>query len=156
MSNYSYSEYLYLEPLENVNLFINISDNFFEGSLSFLINDYVKVDLFTTLLNTFSETFIPPTAIVNMEIESYWDMSLNNYTQVTVLDGSLSDHPGNGFILQWNWHIENVTDPSDSMDLSGRMVRATFAHHDTNYYVNLTVEDNFGMVGMDSVQYYNP
>jgi flagellin-like protein len=155
-SNYSYTDPLYMDAMEKLNIFINVSNNFFESSLSFLVNDYVKVDVFTGLLNTFSETFIPPTAIINMQVESYWDMEASNYTQVIVLDGSMSDHPGNGFILQWNWHVENSSDPSDSMDLSGRKVRVDFPNHNTDYHVNLTVCDNFGMLGTDSITYHNP
>jgi hypothetical protein len=108
--------------------------------------DPLTIEITTTLSNTFSKTFYPPTAIIQIITESQWDPSTGDYKDFLILDGSSSDHPGDAYIISWKWMIDNST------NLHGRKVRApdlTTGSHT----ITLTVTDNFGMRNSYTIPY---
>jgi hypothetical protein len=74
----------------------------------------ISVKFKTALGNTFEKTFFPPNPIINIEYQSYQDGTGATVNR-EVLDGSQSDHPGDGYIVEWNWHIS--TEPYLFRDL---------------------------------------
>ncbi len=115
-------------------------------------NDPIQFDISTNLVNTFSKTFIPPTAIIKIETES-----LPAGPSFYILDGSASDHPGEGYIIKWEWNVTNTTSPAHSTYPYGRKTQIDptfgFGGPGNIYWVNLTVTDNFGMNGFSAFQY---
>lgn len=145
---------LTLDAMEKVNVFVNKSNGFYEKDLTFRGNNYVEIELFTKMRNSFSRSFIPPTAIIVIEQRSLWDASSDSYEPYEILDGTESDHPGDGYIVSWEWHIENKTN-NEELTFTGRKVRVDFTITDINHWINLTVTDNHGMKGTDSIEYYH-
>jgi hypothetical protein len=111
-------------------------------------------------VNTFSKIFIPPTAIIIITTESQWDPTIppsGDFTGVLILDGSLSDHPGDGYIKKWSWTITQTAGPGivePQYDTIGRKIRAPdYLTDGDTYDIVLTVEDNYGMTGSITIQY---
>jgi hypothetical protein len=112
-------------------------------------NDPLQCDISTNLVNTFSKTFIPPTAIIQIVTESQWNSTGLKYEPFLILDGSLSDHPGSGQIIRWDWTFNHTILP-----LSGRKIRAPDELTDgTPYTITLMVTDLYGMSGSASINY---
>ncbi|MFP4545394.1 MAG: hypothetical protein ACLFPN_00925, partial [Methanomassiliicoccales archaeon] len=147
---YSYTNDTYLKGMERAFLDITVNESFFSEP-TFLKSHYVKIEVITSYSNDFSKVFMPPTSVVEVEVQSQWNSDASDYDQYLILDGSGSDHPGEGYMVQWSWHLENTTGSWDQ-DLTGRKVRADLPESGT-YYLNLTVVDNFGMEGFDSLTY---
>ena len=119
------------------------------------INEPIILEISTGLINTFSQAFIPPTAIIKINTESLWNGSGGGaYDNYTILDGSESDAPGAGYILKWKWHIENKAIPEYNV-IFGRKAVAKFDKFTGYHWVNLTVTDNFGMIGKSSLYYFH-
>lgn len=106
----------------------------------------------TALGNTFEKTYYPPNAVLRIQTESF-PTGRNDYY---ILDGSLSDHPGDGYIVSWNWNVTNITGSEylspepvgrNTMISNSSFINAT---EDYEYRVNLTVIDNFNMIGKSS------
>ncbi|MEM0466509.1 MAG: hypothetical protein QXX20_02755 [Candidatus Thermoplasmatota archaeon] len=114
-------------------------------------NDAITFSLYTSLVKEFTKTFIPPTAIIKIDVES-----LPGGKSYYVLDGSASDHPGDGYIIKWNWNVTNISKqpPNNYQHFAGRktQIDPNFGFNPTTYkyWVNLTVSDNYGMKGMTS------
>jgi hypothetical protein len=103
--------------------------------------DAIIVEAITLRGNSFKRVFYPPSAIIEINTESQWNPDIGNYSDFMILDGSLSDHPGDGFIVKWNWtiHISSST----SITRYGRKVRVDLPIDS----IDLLVTDNFGMKG---------
>jgi len=113
-------------------------------------NDAINFEIVTSLTNTFSKSFMPPTSIIKIITESQWDPSLPGYTDFIILDGSLSDQSSDGYITNWAWDIQG---PSTAT-LEGRKVRApSFLTDGNTYTINLEVADNYGMKGNSTLSY---
>lgn len=113
-------------------------------------NDAITFSLYTSLTKEFTKTFIPPTAIIRVITESQWNSTTNDYKSLLILDGSLSDHPGeDAYILSWNWSIDGVL-----LSNLGRKVRAPDSLLvGPNHTLTLTVTDNFGMTATSTITY---
>jgi len=97
----------------------------------FLKKSPVKVELLTDRVNLFSKVFSPPNPIADVRYTPGANPSL-------ILDASGSTAP-NGFITNYEWYIN-----SNSTPLSG--IREQYPYTPgTNYTIDLTVTDNFGM-----------
>lgn len=108
-------------------------------------NTPITLEIITGLTNTFEKTFYPPTSIIKITTESQWDYTSQNYTDFYILDGSLSDHPGDGYIVNWDWFIQ--PESATSFAKTGRKIRADPPLD----WINLTVIDNYGMIGTSTL-----
>jgi flagellin-like protein len=125
---------------------------FFEA----LQNEPLIIKIYTSRGNIFEKTFYPPSAIIKIITES-----LPGGTSHYILDGSASDHPGDGYIIKWEWDVSDVTNsPSIYADPEpyGRKTQITdasfsFGEVGHKYRVDLTVTDNYGMKGNTSFYY---
>jgi flagellin-like protein len=148
---------LYIHPRELITFRLtNLNEKTISPVLGLIIDDKtpITIKVTTVLTNVFEETFFPPTTIIMIKTEALWNGS--NYQGYIILDGSLSDHPGNGYIAQWYWTIENATDPNIyNWSNQGRKIRAEFNESQNNvkYIIKLEVIDNFGMRGKASLFY---
>jgi len=114
----------------------------------------ITIKIKTALGNTFEKTFYPPNPVIRIQTESLPTGGDDYY----ILDGSLSDHPGDGYIVSWKWNVTNTSDNGNLDYLEpepvGRkaMIDSSFinATEDYKYRVNLTVIDNFNMIGKSS------
>ncbi|MGB0652471.1 MAG: hypothetical protein ACPGQL_04660 [Thermoplasmatota archaeon] len=115
----------------------------------------ITLELFTGYQNTFERTFIPPTAIPVIRIENV-DLG-TGYSDVQILDGSLSDHPLGTAIVAWDWAIDQYVGAPDGDDYTeaGRKVAASDIDANCDgaggnlFDVTLTVTDRYGMKGSD-------
>lgn len=108
----------------------------------------ITVKVTTSYVNDFEKTFYPPSAIISVTTEQQWNSSATppQYEPYVILDGSKSDHPGDGYIIRWAWDVEGSKD-------YGRKIRFDNFKSGLNN-VTLTVTDNNGMKGIDTVKYY--
>ncbi len=154
--SYSYLSNISIEPHEQLNIMITPND-LFGNNVKFKSSDYVELAISTDYQNTFSRAFMPPSAVIKLSTESQWNASANhntgNYTDYLILDGSGSAAQSGSFLVSYQWTIQNVSHPSVSISLSGIKVRANFPTIGANW-VNLTVQDNNGMISVGSVIYY--
>lgn len=135
-------------------LCINITPiNLFETGINFKATGYVEISISTGFQNSFTHVFMPPSAVISLSTETQWNASSNNYTDYLILDGSRSTAQADSFIVSYRWHIENATDSSNNLSFNGMKARADFPTKGANL-VSLTVEDNHGMISVDSVMYY--
>jgi len=145
-----------IHPREQIRLTINISNGDVVIFKNITTNDAIILHIFTSLTNDFTKTFIPPTAIIQIVTESQWNSTSHNYETYLILDGSLSDHPGSGYIARWEWKITTNNSGTIEYDLNrtGRKIRAIFATPNLYHTITLTVTDNYGMIATDTVEYY--
>lgn len=94
----------------------------------------ITIGVFTSLLNNFGRTFMPPTPIVKTRIECE-DLGVAD-RDVLVLDGSATTPRGN-----WS-DLANTT----SRNYSGKLVRAIF-NSSGPFRAHVTVTDDTEMVG---------
>ena len=128
-----------LQGREQIALSINMSEDIF-NSPSFPKTDIVKLEIITQYGNSFSRTFIPPDAIIKIDVES-----LPDGTSYYILDGSDSDHATDSYLVKWIWTIDNGTYPPFLYGRKAQVNPAFVAN--TDYTITLTVIDNYGMQG---------
>ncbi len=112
-------------------------------------NDALKLMISTNLINEFEKTFYPPTSIIHLVTESQWNPNSGPsgaYENFLILDGSLSDHSGDGYIVKWEWTVENSAPTSTTV--FGRKVVSPY---NSAVRVDLEVTDNYGMKGSSSL-----
>jgi hypothetical protein len=154
LSNYDYKSYYKLKSMEQINVLIDLDYDLFISGFTILSSDSIKIEVDTARTNTFSNVFIPPTAIININIESLWNGT--NYEDLIILDGSDSEQNGNGYLVGWKWHINNVTaNQHEDINLTGKKTKIEFSQNSINHFIILTVTNNFGMIGSDSIIYYH-
>jgi flagellin-like protein len=147
---YSNDTIFKLESYEEGTYEINLSrDEKINQSVE--IGKPITVKVLTILGNSFEKTFYPPTAVIKIDIESMQPYYTNTY----ILDGSMSDDPGDGYIIKWEWNVTNMTVPITHLvpEPFGRKAQITdtsFLGPSNAYWVNLTVTDNYGMKGKNS------
>jgi hypothetical protein len=149
-TNYSNKTLFKLEPYEEKEYEINLSSDE-KINKSVEIGKPITVKLLTILGNTFEKTFYPPTAIIKIDIESFPP----DYSNIYILDGSLSDHPGDDYIVKWEWNITNMSSPitylyPEPFGRKAQVVNTSFFCTSYTYWINLTVTDNYGMKGKKS------
>lgn len=126
-------------------MLIHVDDDAHPGTLQGLdLAEPITVELRSGLLNTFERSFVGPTAL-GFPVET----SASNL----LLDGSSSDHPGEGGrIVKWLWTFNS--DTSAATSANGRIVDSgidcdgvTGAANREIVGLRLTVTDQFGMQG---------
>ena len=130
---------------------------FFSSSTTLLVNSYLQLSLDTTLQNTFTSVFLPPTAIpLITTVSEFLGTAFRN---VPVLDGSTSFQQGNGTLVSWSWSVVNTTgglSPPPSV-YTGEKLIAPFASTQTGqtftYTIALTVQNSNGLIGTSSINY---
>ena len=132
-------------------------NGFFSPTTTLLVNSYLQVDLFTILQNTFTQVFLPPTAIPLIGTVS--EFLGSQFRNIPVLDGSTSFQQGNGTLVSWTWSIVNttggLTPPPQSY--SGEKLIAPFASTQTGqtftFTIALTVQNSNGLIGSSTLDY---
>lgn len=145
--NYSFRTGIELDGLEYV--YLNITaDSFFENGVVLSSDSDVNIEMSTELLNTFNVNFVPPTALINLDVLSSWNGTA--FVTSVILDGSLSDQIEPGYIIFYEWTVTNGGTEIGSE--AGRKVLSpvTLSPGDT---ITLTVTNNFGMKGVRSITY---
>jgi len=127
--------------------------NLFENNVIFQNGTFVKLEVFTKLLNSFTRVYMPPSALLTISTESLWDGV--SFKPFIVLDGGGSVAQEGSYLTMYDW---NVTKPGVSPSYSHvGGVKATFDFSSLGpgqYYVNLTVMDDHGLMGIDSTIYF--
>jgi flagellin-like protein len=163
---------LMLAPFEEVEITVNTDSgstaacgySFFSTAITFSIDEFVEIGLFTVLQNTFTTVFLPPTAValVTTLAEFSGGGSTSGFVNVPVLDGSHSFQTGNASITAWNWFVTNTTSGSTTTwSAAGEQLVAPFVStgfgHTYTYSIALTVADSNGLLGTSTVAYtYHP
>ena len=144
---------LEVESYENIEFTIeNVEENV--SGLNTDYNNPLTIEIITAKTSSFEKTFYPPSAVTIIDVESLPATCTNYY----ILDGSLSDHPGDGYVVKWEWNVTNMSSPITHLypEPFGRKAQVTntsFIAQSNKYWVNLTVTDNFGMKGKTSFYY---
>ncbi len=134
---------------------------FFDVTTNVVVDSFLKISLFTTLQNTFTQVFLPPTALPLVSTTSQFTGT--GYRDVPVLDGSQSFQTGNGTIDQWSWSILNTSAgaplPNPVTALGEKLVApfasvTTFALPTTyTYAITLTVQNSNGLLDSATINY---
>lgn len=134
---------------ENVTLFFYLPNATFSGEVV-LVTDAITLEILTGRTNTYSVSFVPPTAVALPRVESARNQT-GEYNHTVMLDGSLSDHPeGAGRIVRWTWTIDNDGDGVIDETILGRIARG-FQCDGVERDIFLEVTDRNGMVGRDEI-----
>lgn len=122
--------------------------SFYTPSLRFATSSSLNFQILTAYQNVFAGLFIPPSAVAIVQTLQTWNATSMSYTQTPLLDGSNSFQPGNGTIVDWTWNITpgNVT-------LLGEKQVAAHLNSVSLYTIRLTVTDNEGLEGVDTITY---
>lgn len=156
----------------NYLVFLDQTADFYDSSDHTIpITKYVKIEITTDYRNTFSESYIPPTAILNIETDVFWDASVPGFQNMIVFDGSESEHTTeDAYIVEWKWESRIDSDGTSPWNyntdefgyssaddpLYGEKVRADNDFDVTGQYheIRLTVTDNYGMQSIEIFEYY--
>ncbi|WP_019176214.1 type IV pilin N-terminal domain-containing protein [Methanomassiliicoccus luminyensis] len=149
---------LNLAPRDEIIIHLDVEDPlaFYIPGVSLLTSGYVKIDITTAWSNGFSKTFAPPSAVLTAPSLSNWlNKSTGNQEYYIVLNGRSSVAYGGAYIVSWNWTVTstNLTDSDPNTRtvvtyLTGPVCNFYLPFNkDATYAVNLTVTDNYGMVG---------
>jgi hypothetical protein len=148
-----YTENLKLDPRETVILRINYS-GLFESPHNFSTNLAITMSLHTELNNIFQKSFLPPTSLISIGTQSWFNTTAGKFEQYVVLDGSASQQVGGGYIVTWHWKITNET--GVTKEFMGQKVRFDFPVNggiQINYTIELLVENNYGMISSSNIPY---
>lgn len=119
-----------------------------QGYRNISVNTPITIMVLTDLSNNFEKTFYPPTATVRISTDEIPTGPYGDPEPVYVLDGSRSDHPGDGYIVTWKWNITNISSDT-STRTTGRITQTSdpfFISSGNRYEIQLTVTDNYGMI----------
>lgn len=125
----------------NSTLIFPNNEPYFNGSINpaFKTNLPIKVELLTERINLFTNVFYPPLPISKINYNN--DPTFGQYI---VLDGSGSAAQ-NGFITEYKWDVCNCTGGIwVNKSLYGMKQQYPF-QSGSNYVIDLTVKDNYGM-----------
>lgn len=162
----SFNSPMDMGSLEVAILKVSLQDaNFYGSKPDISETDYIRIDVHTELLNTFTKVFQPPSSIILVSTESQWDPSTTSYIGVTLIDGSSSFHPDDdAFIVSWNWSVIGDDDgdgifgetAEEIFNLTGPKARidSSFtAPAGSNHEITLIVTDNSGMKSTSTYVY---
>jgi hypothetical protein len=147
-ANIIYAEYYYplkIKPREQLLVSIQnaTKDLYLTNKIS--IHNPITISILTTLTKDFSKTFHPPVAIIQL------DMALTP----PICDGTKSfTLSENGYILQWQWQINETGDHDPPILKNGSKITYNFTSGE--YDIELTVTDNYGMISKDKIIYTHP
>ena len=121
-----------------------------QGYESISVNTPITIMALTDLGNSFEKTFYPPTATIRISMEEVPAGPYgSSYKTMYLLDGSRSDHPGDGYIVTWHWNVTNTSGATDTYtEAVGRVTQTPdpfFITSGSRYDIRLTVTDNYGM-----------
>ncbi len=107
------SERIHILPQEHAQIKItNTSAAFPTGNIK--ENQPLIISIFTTLTKEFKHSFLPPTAVANIQVDTIWNASASDWEEVIILDGSLSSHPGDINIVRWEWYITETEEYAEA------------------------------------------
>jgi hypothetical protein len=145
---YSFTSGIKMDELEYIYLNVT-SENLFHKGVVFLVDRNINIELSTELLNSFHVNFVPPSAIITIDVLPLWNNTLSRYDMSFLLDASLSDQIPPGYVLNYSW----IVDHSGSMNYYwGRKV-VSDVQLTAGDSVTLMVTNNFGMVGIKTLMY---
>lgn len=150
--NYSFTKGITLDELEY--LYLNITaDNFFKTGVTFDIKRNINIELKTELLNTFHVNFVPPSAIMSLELLPRWGGNATGYVTSIVLDGSMSTQPQPGYIMFYEWSLRysNGTYDNESIPYGCKVFCPVELGEGDE--ITLTVTNNYGMKAMQTIRY---
>ena len=145
-----------LKEQEQVTFSVNILNDTLDHT-TILTSDNVKIELVTKFGNSFSRTFIPPSAVIKINIESL--PSGGTFTPYIILDGAESYHPEDGYIIAWNWNVIQSDDSTNNGTLRGPKVNLESIPSPFTlitgkiYNITLKVTDNYGLIGETTFPY---
>ena len=130
--------------------------SFFSPRVILPVNAFLQIGLFTILQNTFTQVFLPPTALPLVGTVSQFNG--RGFVNVPVLDGSQSFQSGNGTLVSWNWTIDNTTGGGNVISSAlGEKLVAPFASTQTGvtltYKITLTLKNSNGLLGIAAFSY---
>jgi hypothetical protein len=138
---------LTVAPEQQVNIVVAMPASFYSAlPLVLHTTDFVKVEVLTAFQNDFARVFEPPSAVAFISTVSV--LNGTQYVPRLLLDGSSSVQPVSGFIVSWNWAIS-----PDNVTLSGVRQLANVTQIHSSHKIVLTVMNEFGLIGIDSVFY---
>ncbi|MBP2029451.1 flagellin-like protein [Methanohalophilus levihalophilus] len=111
-------------------------------------NEPLQVEVITSLINIFGDTYTPPVplASVNYETERWMVNGTPYYQDVLVLDASQS-FDDDGSIVSYRWAAWTNSTLVYSYNLTGKVARASLINpYDSNVTIDLEVVDDMGMV----------
>jgi hypothetical protein len=139
---YNFQNQFPIPSAKSRQIFLNLTSNF-TSPLNISQNDAIRIILFTSLTNKFEHVFLPPVAIMKVNVES--ELIGTEYHDVLSLDGSDS-FDREDTIVKYQWQVGNST--SILGNLSGQKARMNFNLNNTGkFWINLTEEDGTGMLG---------
>ncbi len=146
-------------PREEVSVLVDVETGMYNAAASFSTNGFVKMDILTGMSNSFSKSFIPPSAVATHSIGSMANRSegakpgaLDYY--VTLNGGSSVANSG-AYIVSWNWTVESTNKSSTwKGETFGKVVRMDLPCVGGLHVVTLTVTDNFGMTNISTYRFY--
>lgn len=148
---------IYITPDEQFQISVATSpgpaSGFYDSSFGLLASSYIQIDLFTYLANDFRAAFLPPTAIALVTLDQ--TINASGVPQaIPILDGMNSVQPGqNSSIVSWDWSVDFFGNHTPALAF-GEETEAPFnGPPDTTYNVTLTVTNNFGLIGVQTVHY---
>ena len=132
-----------------------ISASFPSNPIPLDLTKYIKIEVLTSLDNSFIQVFVPPTAIA--QVSTIQTFAGGVPATVPLLDGSESFPMGNATIVSWTWTVTPVgTSPTPSCAGSFAGEQVVVPHTcqalgtPVNYYANLTATDSTGLLGKSS------
>lgn len=145
---------LTLGPHQEANVLVDFnrsSGNFSFYNASFVLatTDFVKIDIYTGLLNDFTRLFLPPTAIA--VVAPLQTFNGTGFTTVPVLDGTNSFAGGNATLDSWTWTVS-----PDGLTAHGEKAVVAFNPIYSLHNITLVVGDSNGLLGTDTIQYTTP
>jgi flagellin-like protein len=149
--HHSYEDTILLGPRDQVDLSVDLNGSSFFDDVVISITDYLIIDLNTYYLNTFTSTFVPPTAVAMVSSTPLWNGT--GYDYYTLLDGRDSFASGSSEVVSWIWtvySIDNETHRTEVLSGSGATVLIN-PLPDGQYLANLTIADSNGMIGLSSI-----
>lgn len=123
----------------------------FTPPLSLRKEDSIALEVITSLINIFKQTFMPPVPLAEVQFETERIVDTNgsvSFRDYLILDASGSFDP-DGFITGYRWAVwDNSSELIYNYNLTGVMARPTKLNltDSTNIKIDLEVSDDTGMV----------
>jgi hypothetical protein len=161
---YEAGDTLILSAREAMTVLVEVADfnSMYNPSAVYSTDGYVKMDIITGWMNSFSKTFAPPSSVATHSPGSWYNTYTGQYEYYVTLNGRSSVGYDGAYIMSWNWTVKstNYTDPTNLTDIvwtnaTGSVCRVDFPFQDAFNEVTLTVTDNFGMIGRSTISFYN-
>jgi flagellin-like protein len=129
-----------------------IPSSFYIPSIVMTSTSFLKLEIFTLLENDFTRTFVPPTAVITTTPLQIFVGS--GYQTNVTLDGSGSLQSANDTLVNWTWTITPPL-PAHVVTVWGEKALFPFAASAPAkaYEILLTVTDDAGLTGTESIQY---